>query len=102
MCLTFTQLYCYASIFHNLSSFTSTKKIDEQSKAIRFYQETLDHVHERVICNASFEVGSEEGLDIVEEFYSDESRPEHSEQTHDLRHVQDIQQGLQKSVQALN
>lgn len=72
MCLTFTQLYCYVSIFHNLSSFTSTKKIDEQSKAIRFYQETLDHVHERVICNAGFEVGGEKGLTIVEEFYTEE------------------------------
>ncbi|WP_151869635.1 hydrolase or metal-binding protein [Acinetobacter sp. TUM15509] len=81
---------------------TSAKQIDEQSKAAGFYQEALDHVARQGYGNASFEVGSEEGLDIVEEFYTDESRPEHSEQTHDLRQVQDIQQGLQKSVQALN
>ncbi len=53
--------------------------------------------------NASFEVGGEEGLDIVEEFYSDESKPQQqSESAHDLNHVQDIQKGLQQSVQALN
>jgi hypothetical protein len=44
-------------------------------------------------------VGGEEGLDIVEEFYTDESRPTASNK-HD--HVQDIQKGLQQSVQALN
>ncbi|KXZ64821.1 hypothetical protein AVENLUH7437_01787 [Acinetobacter venetianus] len=46
---------------------------------------------------ASFEVVGEEGLDIVEEFYSDEF----NQQTHNLNHVQDIQKGLQQSVQAL-
>ena len=51
--------------------------------------------------NTSFEVDGEEGLDIVEEFYSDESKPEH-QQTNNLSHVQDIQKGLQQSVQALN
>ena len=53
--------------------------------------------------NTSFEVDGEEGLDIVEEFYSDESKPQQqSESAHDLNHVQDIQKGLQQSVQALN
>jgi hypothetical protein len=47
-------------------------------------------------------VGGEEGLDIVEEFYSDESKQESSHPPHDLTHVQDIQKGLQQSVQALN
>lgn len=36
-------------------------------------------------------MGGEEGLDIVEEFYSDESILEQHQQTHDLIHVQDIQ-----------
>lgn len=36
------------------------------------------------------------------EFYIDESRSEQSQQTHDLSHVEDIQKGLQQSVQALN
>jgi hypothetical protein len=47
-------------------------------------------------------VGGDEGLDIVEEFYSDESKPQQHQQSHDLTHVQDIQKGLQQSVQALN
>lgn len=80
---------------------TSAKQIDEQSKAAGFYQEALDHVARQGYGNASFEVGSEDGLDIVEEFYTDESKPE-QQQTHDLAHVQDIQKGLQQSVQALN
>ena len=81
---------------------TSAKQIDEQSKTSGFYQEALDHVARQGYGNASFEVGDEEGLDIVEEFYIDESRSEQSQQTHDLSHVEDIQKGLQQSVQALN
>lgn len=81
---------------------SSAKQISEQSKAAGFYQEALDHVARQGYGNASFEVGGEEGLDIVEEFYSDESRLKQSQQMHDLSHVQNIQKGLQQSVQALN
>ncbi|ENX04021.1 hypothetical protein F900_00512 [Acinetobacter modestus] len=81
---------------------TSAKQIDEQSKAAGFYQEALDYVARQGYGNASFEVGGEEGLDIVEEFYTDEPKQESSQSTHDLSHVQDIQKGLQQSVQALN
>lgn len=81
---------------------TSAKQINEQSKEAGFYQEALDHVARQGYGNASFEVGSEEGLDIVEEFYSDEAKPEQNQQTHDLTHVQDIQKGLQQSVRAVN
>ena len=70
--------------------------------AAGFYQEALDHVARQGYGNASFEVGGEEGLDIVEEFYLDESKQESSQSSHDLSHVQDIQKGLQQSVQALN
>ena len=80
---------------------SSAKQMDEQSKTAGFYQEALDHVARQGDGNACFEVGGEEGLDIVEEFYSVESQTEH-QQTHDLTHVQDIQKGLQQSVQALN
>jgi hypothetical protein len=48
---------------------SSAKQMDEQSKAAGFYQEALDHVARQGYGNASFEVGGEEGLDIVEEFY---------------------------------
>ncbi|WP_448762133.1 recombination directionality factor [Acinetobacter tandoii] len=78
------------------------KQIDEQSKQAGFYQEALDHVARQGYGNASFEVGGEEGLDIVEEFYTEELRSEQHQQMHDLTHVHDIQKGLQQSVQALN
>ncbi len=81
---------------------SNAKQISEQSKAAGFYQEALDHVARQGYGNASFEVGGEEGLDIVEEFYSDEPKSERHQQTNDLSHVQDIQKGLQQSVQALN
>ena len=81
---------------------TSAKQIDEQSKVAGFYQEALDHVARQGYSNAIFEVGGEEGLDIVEEFYIEESKTEQHEQAHDLTHVQEIQKGLQQSVQALN
>jgi len=86
--------------FHG--AITSAKQIDEQSKAAGFYQEALDFVARQGYGNASFEVGGDEGLDIVEEFYLDESKQESSQSSHDLSHVQDIQKGLQQSVQALN
>jgi hypothetical protein len=82
---------------------TSAKQIDEVSKAAGFYQEALDHVARQGYGNASFEVGGEEGLDIVEEFYSDESaKHEQHYQAQDIVDVQDIKKGLQQSVQALN
>ncbi|ENW93035.1 hypothetical protein [Acinetobacter dispersus] len=81
---------------------SSAKQIDEQSKAAGFYQEALDHVARQCYGNSSFEVGGDEGLNIVEEFYTDESKPESSQPSHDQSHVQDIQKGLQQSVQALN
>lgn len=80
----------------------SAKQIDEQSKAAGFYQEALDHVARQGYGNASFEVGGEEGLDIVEEFYSDESKPQQPQQIHELTHVQDIQKSLQQSVRSVN
>lgn len=48
------------------------------------------------------ENSGKEGLDIVEEFYSDESKPEQYHQTVDLNYFQDIQKGLKQSVKALN
>lgn len=81
---------------------SSAKQIDEQSKAAGFYQEALDYVARQGYGNASFEVEGDDGLDIVEEFYTDESKTEQHQPTHELSHVQDIQKGLQQSVQALN
>ncbi|MBT50046.1 MAG: hypothetical protein CL491_08215 [Acinetobacter sp.] len=81
---------------------TSAKQMDEQSKAAGFYQEALDHVARQGYGNVSFEVGGEEGLDVVEEFYSDESSQQTQDTANQVGRVQDIQKGLQQSVQALN
>ncbi|ENU91283.1 hypothetical protein F971_03190 [Acinetobacter vivianii] len=81
---------------------SSAKQIDEQSKTAGFYQEALDHVARQGYGNAGFEVEGEEGLDIVEEFYKDEVNSEQYQQPNDLTNVQDVQKGLQQSVQALN
>ncbi len=80
---------------------TSAKQMDEQSKKAGFYQEPLDHVARQGYGNARFEVEGEEGLEVVEEFYAEDTKSEH-QQNHDLNHIQDIQKGLQQSVQAVN
>ncbi|KYQ81963.1 hypothetical protein AWW72_02675 [Acinetobacter sp. NRRL B-65365] len=80
----------------------SPKQIDETSKAAGFYQEALDHVARQGYGNANFEIGGEEGLDIIEEFYMDEANSEPHQQPNDLTHVQNIQKGLQQSVQSVN
>ena len=90
----------HTTVYH--MTFQCMKEAFDYSKAVGFYPEALDHVARQGYGNASFEVGGEEGLDIVEEFYSDESKTEQHQQTHDLTHVQDIQKGLQQNVQAVN
>ena len=87
---------------------SSAKQIDEQSKAAGFYQEALDHVARQGYGNASFEVGSEEGLDIVEEFYSDQQNAVDTQSDHAANTCQtvdsamQIQKGLRQSVKAIS
>ncbi|MFW1983384.1 hydrolase or metal-binding protein [Acinetobacter guillouiae] len=89
------------------------KDIDQQSKASGFNQHALDQMARQGYGNARFEVNSEEGLDLVEEFYTDE--PVASEQAQSevkgkakpkfqqgQDFVQDIQKGLQQNVRAVN
>lgn len=85
------------------------KQIDEQSKTSGFYQEALDHVARQGFANARFEINAEEGLDVMDEFYTDDESE--SEQTQAVSKsnvkqvdgfVQDIQQGLQQSVRVVN
>ena len=87
--------------------------IDQQSKAAGFNQNSLDQAARQGYSNARFEVNSEEGLDLVEEFYVGENSESEQIQpnskgknrpksNHGEDFVQDIQQGLQRSVQALN
>ena len=86
---------------------TSAKQIDEQSKTAGFYQEALDFVARQGYGNASFEVGGEEGLDIVEEFYSDqqnavEVQPDSASVHQVMDDATGIKQGLRQSVRAVN
>ena len=90
------------------------KEIDQQSKTSGFNQQALDQMARQGYGNARFEVNSEEGLDLVEEFYTDEN----SETEQQLvttagtkakpkfnqgeGFVQDIQKGLQQHVRVVN
>jgi len=76
----------------------SAQQIDEQSKAAGFYQEALDFMARQGFENAKFEVSGEEGMDVVEEFYLDETNQLQYEKTHTSVHMQEIQKGLQQSV----
>ncbi|WP_023270799.1 recombination directionality factor [Acinetobacter gyllenbergii] len=80
---------------------TSAKQIDERSKAAGFYQEALDHVARQGYGNASFEIGAEEGLDIVEEFYNSNEKEE-PHQCGTLSCVTTMRQELARNVKALN
>ena len=85
----------------------SAKQIDQQSKAAGFYQEALDFVAKQGYGNASFEVGGDEGLDIVEEFYSDqqnavEVQPDSASVHQGMGDAAGIKQGLRQSVRAVN
>ena len=91
----------------------TAKDIDQQSKASGFNQHALDQMARQGYGNARFEVNTEEGLDLVEEFYVDENaESEYSpleskakikpKFTQSKGFVQDIQQDLQGSVRAVN
>lgn len=79
----------------------TAQEIDQQSKASGFNQAALDQMARQGYGNAQFEVDGEEGLDVVDEFDTDESKLD-QQKTHDLTHAKDIQKGLQQSVKALN
>ncbi|MBL8281965.1 MAG: hydrolase or metal-binding protein [Acinetobacter junii] len=94
--------------------------IDQQSKQSGFNQTALDQMARQGYGNARFEINSEEGLDVVEEFYMDEYSEEGHQQGEYVQaeskartkskpkfnqgegFVQDIQKGLQGSVRAIN
>lgn len=95
----------------------TAKEIDQQGKQAGFDQAALDQTARQGFANAQFEVNSEEGLDLVEEFYSDENQKGDVEQALSVTTarikamskpneggclVQDMQKGLQGSVRAVN
>ena len=86
------------------------KDIDQQSKQSGFNQDALDQMARQGFSNAQFEVNAEEGLDLVEEFYSEENQDTDTEQAQLVTSsrvkakskpnqgdgfVQDMQKGLQ-------
>ena len=79
---------------HSLQPFAVNSKAE--------WAENLDQMARQGYGNARFEVNSEEGLDLVEEFYAESSQLQDQKQVHDLAQVQDIQKGLQQSVRAVN
>ncbi|MDY6461980.1 recombination directionality factor [Acinetobacter faecalis] len=93
------------------------QEIDQQSKQAGFNQTALDQTARQGFANAQFEVNAEEGLDLVEEFYSDENQEGEAAQAQPVTtartkskpkpnqsegFVQDMQKGLQGSVRAVN
>ena len=76
----------------------TAQEIQQQIQQSGFQQGALDQVARQGFANAKFEVGTEEGIEVNEEFYTEEVQS----QTHDGSHVQDIQQGLQQSVKAVH
>lgn len=73
------------------------KEIDQKSKLAGFNQNALDQMALQGYGNSQFEMDSEDGMNVVEEFYQGEDgRPT------DENRVFNIQQGLQGSVTALN
>ncbi|AIY37241.1 TPA: hydrolase or metal-binding protein [Acinetobacter baumannii] len=81
---------------------TTAKQIDEQSRQAGFYQEALDAVARLGYANAKFEVENEEGLDVVEEFYHSDEQEQQSQTEVVHTDVRRLQQGLARSVRAVN
>lgn len=98
---------------HLQEAIQTAKEIDQKSKTVGFNQNALDATARLGLSNAQFEVGSDEGLEIVEEFYVEKSS-EIEQQPIDSRSktkpkpnqddgfVQDMQKGLQRSVSTVN
>lgn len=87
--------------------------IDQQSKTVGFNQNALDAIARLGLSNAQFEVGGDEVLEIVEEFYVErssevEQQPINSRSkikpklNQDNGFVQDIKEVLQQSVSTVN
>ncbi len=97
---------------HLQNAIQMAKDIDQRSKPSGFNQNALDQMARQGYANAQFEVSSEEGLDLVEEFYTDEHVEVEEVQAESKAKVkakfnqqegfvQDLQKGLQGSVRAV-
>jgi hypothetical protein len=82
---------------HLQEAIQMAKEIDQKSKLAGFNQHALDQIALQGYGHSQFEVDSEDGMNVVEEFYQGEEG-----QPTDEDKVFNIQQGLQGSVTALN
>ena len=82
---------------HLQEAIQTAKEIDQKSKLAGFNQNALDQIALQGYGHSQFEVDSEDGMNVVEEFYQGED-----DQRKDEDKVFNIQQGLQGSVTALN
>ncbi|MDH1533221.1 hydrolase or metal-binding protein [Acinetobacter johnsonii] len=86
---------------HLQEAIHTAKEIDQKSKLCGFNQDALDQMASQCLANAMFEVNVEEGIEIANEFYAETPQQQVQKQVRDLAQVQDIQKGLQQSVQAV-
>ena len=98
---------------HLQDAIQTALEMDQQIKQAGFNQEGLDQIARQGFANAQFEMNAEEGLDLVEEFYTNENseveqvQPKSKAKTKPKFNqgqdfVQDIQQSLQGSVRVVN
>ena len=89
------------------------QEIDQHSKQAGFNQKALDQMARQCLANAQFEINGDDGLHVVEEFYTDENTEtdqQHTQASSKTKSkpnpaesfLQEIQQGLQGSVRAVN
>ena len=88
---------------HLQEAIHTAKEIDQKSKLCGFNQAALDQMARQGYANARFETDIEESLDVLEEYYPEQEQNRAVEQQASPdEFVQDIQQGLQQSVRAVN
>ena len=87
---------------HLQEAIQTAKEIDQKSKLSAFNQAALDQAALQGYANAQFEVDGEEGVEIIDEFYTESSQRLDQKQISDFTQVQDIQKGLQQSVSAVS
>ena len=86
---------------HLQEAIQTAKEIDQKSKLCGFNQHALDQAALQGYGNMQFDVDGEEGIEIIDEFYTESSKRQERKQIHDLTQAQGIQEGLQQSVQAV-
>ena len=95
----------------------TAREIDQQSRQAGFNQEALDQMARQGFANAKFEMDIEEGLGMLDEFYSEKNQEASNEQANPIttakykimKHklskgasfMEDMHKGLQESVREM-